>query len=245
MRYLEKTSNPAFTNYFWKNKNPVSGQKMTVTGIMTKTLFCLLVITTIVVAIWKLYANGTSIKWFASGGMLATIVISIVLSIRQQWAHVLVPLYAVAKGFFLGGITAYAQARFPDLPYQAIGVTIVTFFVVLFLYQTRLIVVTNTTKSVIITVCTTIFVVYIISWILSFFGIKSFIWGTSWLAIGFNIFAAIFAALSLLLDFDYIERQKNKASKYKEWMATWGLLVTLIWLYVEILRLMKKFAIRF
>lgn len=193
---------------------------MTVTGIMTKTLFCLLVITTIVVAIWKLYANGTSIKWFASGGMLATIVISIVLSIRQQWAHVLVPLYAVAKGFFLGGITAYAQARFPDLPYQAIGVTIVTFFVVLFLYQTRLIVVTNTTKSVIITVCTTIFVVYIISWILSFFGIKSFIWGTSWLAIGFNIFAAIFAALSLLLDFDYIERQKNKASKYKEWMAT-------------------------
>ncbi|MGB2683586.1 MAG: Bax inhibitor-1/YccA family protein [Olleya sp.] len=245
MRYLEKTSNPAFTNYFWKNQNPASGHKMTVTGIMTKTLFCLLVITTIVVAIWKLYANGTSIKWFASGGMLATIVISIVLSVRQQWAHVLVPLYAVAKGFFLGGITAYAQARFPDLPYQAIGVTIVTFFVVLFLYQTRLIVVTNTTKSVIITVCTTIFVVYIISWILSFFGIKSFIWGTSWLAIGFNIFAAIFAALSLLLDFDYIERQKNKASKYKEWMATWGLLVTLIWLYVEILRLMKKFAIRF
>jgi len=117
--------------------------------------------------------------------------------------------------------------------------------VVLFLYQTRLIVVTNKVKSVIITVCTTLFVVYFISWILSFFGIKSFIWGTSWLAIGFNIFAAIFAALSLLLDFDYIERQKNKVSKYKEWMATWGLLVTLIWLYVEILRLMKKLAIRF
>ena len=245
MRFLEKTSNPAFTDYFWKNRNPTTSQKMTVGGIMTKTLFCLLVITTIVVAIWKLYANGTNIKWFASGGMLAAIVISIVLSVRQQWAHVLVPLYAVAKGFFLGGITAYAQARFPDLPYQAIGVTIVTFFVVLFLYQTRLIVVTNKVKSVIITVCTTLFVVYFISWILSFFGIKSFIWGTSWLAIGFNIFAAIFAALSLLLDFDYIERQKNKATKYKEWMATWGLLVTLIWLYVEILRLMKKFAIRF
>ncbi len=244
MRYLNKTSNPAFSNYFWSNRK-TSSKKMSVAGILTKTLFCMLVITSIVVAIWKLHANGTSIKWFSTGGMLAAIVISIVLSVRQHWAHILVPLYAVAKGFFLGGITAYAQARFPELPYQAVGVTIVTFFVVLFLYQTRLIVVTNKLKSVIITVCTTIFVVYIISWILSFFGIKSFIWGTSWLAIGFNIFAAIFAALSLLLDFDYIERQKNKASKYKEWMATWGLLVTLIWLYVEILRLMKKFAIRF
>ncbi|MGB6269880.1 MAG: Bax inhibitor-1/YccA family protein [Olleya sp.] len=244
MGYLNKTSNPAFSNYFWKNRNG-SFKKMTVTGILLKTLFCMLVITSIVVAIWKLYANGANIKWFASGGMLAAIVISIVLSVRQHWAHILVPLYAVAKGFFLGGITAYAQASFPNLPYQAIGVTIVTFFVVLFLYQTRLIVVTNKVKSVIITVCTSIFVVYIISWILGFFGIKTFIWGTSWLAIGFNIFAAIFAALSLLLDFDHIERQKNRAPKYKEWMATWGLLVTLVWLYVEILRLMKKFAIRF
>ena len=86
---------------------------------------------------------------------------------------------------------------------------------------------------------------YIISWILSFFGIKSFIWGTSWIAIGFNIIAATFAALSLLLDFDYIERQKNHAPKYNEWLATWGLLVTIVWLYVEILRLMKKLSIRF
>lgn len=244
MRYLNKTSNPVFSNYFWNNQK-ASSKKMTAAGILKKTLFCLLVITSIVVFTWKLHANGTSIKWFSSGGMLAAIIISIVLSVRQRWAPILVPLYAVAKGFFLGGITAYAQARFPDLPYQAIGVTIVTFFVVLFLYQTRLIVVTNKLKSIIITVCTTIFVVYIISWILSFFGIKSFIWDTSWLAIGFNIFAAFSAALSLLLDFDYIEKQKNKASKFKEWMATWGLLVTLIWLYVEILRLMKKFAIRF
>jgi len=71
-------------------------------------------------------------------------------------------------------------------------------------------------------------VVYIVSWILSFFGIKSFIWGTSWIAITFNIIAATFAALSLLLDFDYIERQKNRAPKYDEWLATRGLLVTIV-----------------
>ena len=239
-----KTSNPVFSSYFWE-ENSNTERKMTVSGIVIKTLAMLFITTTITILIWKMYSNGTNIRWFGTGGMLAAIVISIVLSVRQQWAHILVPLYAIAKGFFLGGFTSYIKTRFPEMPYQAIGVTLVTFFTILFLYQTRIIVVTKKVKSVIITVCSAIFLVYIISWILSFFGIQSFIWGTSWIAIGFNIVAATFAALSFLLDFDYIERYKNKASKYKEWMACYGLLVTIVWLYVEILRLMKKFAIRF
>jgi len=156
------------------------------------------------------------------------------------------PVYAISKGLFLGGVSSWAHARFPDLPYQAVGATIVTFFVMLLLYQTRLIVVTRQLRSVIITATVSIMVIYLISWILSFFGIRlTFIWGTSWIAIGFNVIAAIVASFSLLLDFDYIERYKNRAPKYKEWLATWGLLVTLIWLYFEILRLMKKLAIRF
>ncbi|GAA3774283.1 Bax inhibitor-1/YccA family protein [Corallibacter vietnamensis] len=241
---LDKTSNPAFNDYFWDNSSK-SSQKMTVKGILIKTLISLLIITTITVGIWKLYSQGTNIKWFVTGGMLSAIIISVVISVRQHWAWFLVPLYAIAKGVFLGGITSYAHAKFPNMPYQAIGVTVITFFVMLSLYQTRIIVVTKKLRSVIITACASIFVVYIISWILSFFGIKSFLWGTSWLAIVFNIVAAIFASLALLLDFDYIERHKNKAPKTKEWFATWGLLVTIIWLYVEILRLMKKLAIRF
>ena len=241
---LLKTSNPAFTPYFWKDSQ-ASQRKMTVSGIVIKTLTMLFITTTITVLIWKLYSNGTSIKWYGTGGMLAAIVISIVLSVRQQWAHILVPLYAIAKGFFLGGFTSYIKAKFPEMPYQAIGVTLVTFFTILILYQTRIIVVTKKVRSVIITVCSAIFLVYIISWILSIFGIRSFIWGTSWLAIAFNVVAATFAALSFLLDFDFIERYKNRAPKYKEWMACYGLLVTIVWLYVEILRLMKKLAIRF
>lgn len=243
MRF-DKTSNPAFSNYFWDNDYS-SVAKMSVTGIFIKSLFCIAIIASITVLIWKMYVGGSSIKWFTTGGMISAIAISIVISVRHHWANFLVPLYAIAKGFFLGGISAYAQAKFPNLPYQAIGVTIVTFFVVLVLYQTRVIVVTKKLKSVIITVCASIFVVYIISWILSFFGIKSFIWGTSTFAIVFNVVAATFASLALLLDFDYIERHKNRAPKAKEWIATWGLLVTLVWLYVEILRLMKKMAIRF
>lgn len=115
----------------------------------------------------------------------------------------------------------------------------------LLLYQWRVIVVTKKLRSVIITATISIMVVYLISFILGFFGIKSYIWGTSWLAIVFNVLAAIVASFALLLDFDYIERYKNKAPKYKEWLATWGLLATLIWLYVEVLRLMQKLAIRF
>jgi len=243
MRF-NKTSNPAFSNYFFEDDN-FSSKKMTVRGILFKSLISILVIAAITVGIWNLNVNGTNVKWFTIGGMLSAIVISIVISVRQHWAHILVPLYVLAKGCFLGGVTAYAHAKFPDLPYQAIAVTIITFFMMLILYQTRLIIVTKKFRSIVITSVASIFVVYIISWILSFFGIKSFVWGTSWFAIVFNVLAIIFASLSLLLDFDFIERHKNKSPKYKEWLATWGLLVTIVWLYVEVLRLMKKFAIRF
>lgn len=241
---LGRTSNPAFSNYFWDH-NGSSVKRMTVSGILFKSLCCIFVIAAITVGIWYLYLNNTNVKWFTTGGMIGAIVISIIISVRKHWAHILVPLYTLAKGCFLGGITTFVYAKFPNIPYQAVGITIVTFFVVLLLYQTRIIVVTKQLRSVIITATASIFVTYLISWILGFFGIKVFIWGTSWPAIIFNILAAIFASLSLLLDFDFIERHKNKSPKYMEWLATWGLLVTIVWLYAEILRLLKKFAIRF
>lgn len=239
-----KTSNPVFNGYFWDDEKS-SSKTMSVSGIIFKSVAGILVISAITGYLWKLNEAGTSMRWFTLIGMLAAVVISIFISVRQQWAHILVPLYVIAKGVFLGGFSAYAHRNFPELPYQAIGVTIITFFVMLLLYQLRLIVVTKKLRSVIVTATISIMVVYLISWILGFFGIKTYIWGTSWFAIGFNIIAAIVASFALLLDFDYIERYKNKAPKHKEWLATWGLLATLIWLYVEVLRLMQKLAIRF
>jgi len=241
---LYKTSNPAFNNFFWSDEK--SSTRMSVRGIITKSFFLLAIITGIIAYVWKIHSEGTPVKWFTLGGMLAAIVISILISVRNYWAHFLVPLYAIAKGFFLGGFSSYAHVKFPDLPYQAVGVTVITFFTMLLLYQTRIIVVTKRLRTVIVTAAASIFVIYIISWILSFFGIHNpFIWGTSWIAIGFNVVAAIVASFTLLLDFDFIEKQKNRAPKYKEWLATWGLLVSLIWLYVEILRFLQKLAIRF
>lgn len=239
-----KTSNPVFNNYFWDDGKS-SSNTMSVAGIFVKSMIGILVIAAITAYLWKLNENGIPMRWFTLGGMLGAIVMSVLISVRQNWASFLVPLYIIAKGFFLGGFSAYAHRNFPELPYQAIGVTIITFFVMLLLYQFRIIVVTKKLRSVVITATVSIMVVYLISWILSFFGIKTYIWGTSWFAIAFNILAAIVASFALLLDFDYIERYKNKAPKQKEWLATWGLLATLIWLYVEVLRLMQKLAIRF
>ncbi|MCT4630135.1 Bax inhibitor-1/YccA family protein [Winogradskyella sp.] len=239
-----KTSNPIFNGYFWEDGRS-STKTMSVFGVFVKSMIGILIIAAITVYLWKLNETGVPMKWFRLGGMLGAIIISVLISFKQNWAHILVPLYIIAKGFFLGGFSAYAHRNFPELPYQAIGVTIVTFFVMLLLYQLRIIVVTKKIRSVIITATVSIMVVYLISWILGFFGIKTYIWGTSWFAIGFNVLAAIVASFALLLDFDYIERYKNKAPKQKEWLATWGLLATLIWLYIEVLRLMQKLAIRF
>ena len=239
-----KTSNPAFTDFFWRSTSQTD-KKMSVFGIFVKSMFCIAVIAVITAYVWILHKNGHNVRWFTLGGMLSAIVISIIISVRHHWAPFLVPIYAIAKGCFLGGFSAYIKSRFPNLPFQAIGVTIITFFTVLILYQTRIIVVTKKLKSVIITAASSIFLVYIVSWILSLFGIKSFVWGTSWVAIVFNIIAAVVASFTFLLDFDFIERKKNKAPKSQEWLATWGLMVSLIWLYTEILRFMNRLSLRF
>ena len=240
-----RTSNPAFSGYFWRKKS-YSRKKMSLGGIIFKSFLMLNLVAATASYTWKIFFEGTNIKWYTTIGMFVAIVASLFISFKHDLAKWLLPIYALAKGFFLGGISAYAHKRFPDLPFQAIAVTITTFFVMLFLFKTKLIVVTRQLRAIIITATITIFTIYIITWILVFFGINlGFIYGTSNFAIAFNVLAAIVASFSLLLDFYYIDRQVGRAPKEREWLATWGFLITLIWLYVEVLRLMKKLAIRF
>lgn len=240
-----KTSNPAFSKSFW-NPNTDISERMSVTGILIKTLCTLLLLCIALSFVWYLALNEYPIKWFTTGGMIVAILISFGIALKPIWAKYLVPLYAIAKGLFLGGFSYYLHIQFPNLPLQAVMITVVTFFVMLSLYQTRLIVVTKQLRTIITLAILSIMVIYITTFILSLFGIHfSFLWDTSWIAIGFNLFAAITAAFSLLLDFDIIERQKNKSPKSNEWLATWGILVSLIWLYVEVLRLLRKLSIRF
>ena len=240
-----QTSNPAFSNFFW-NKSKRATAKMSLGGIVLKTMLMLSLVAITASYTWSIFFEGTSVKWHTTIGMFVAITASLFISFKHNLAKWLLPIYALSKGFFLGGISAYAHKRFPFLPLQAVGITILTFFVMLSLFKSKIIIVTKKFKSVVITASITIFMIYIIGWILSFFGITiEFIWGTSWIAIGFNIIAAVVASLCLLLDFDYINRHIGRAPKEKEWLATWGFLITLIWLYIEVLRLLKKLAIRF
>ncbi len=219
---------------------------MSIGGIIFKSLAMLSLVALTASYTWKIFFDGTNIKWYTTIGLFVAIVASLFISFKHNLAKWLLPIYALAKGFFLGGISAYAHKRFPDLPLQAIAVTLTTFFVMLLLFKTRLIVVTHQFRAIIITASITIFTIYIITWVLGFFNIHlGFIYGTSNFAIAFNVVAAIVASFSLLLDFYYIDRQIGRAPKEREWLAAWGFLITLIWLYVEVLRLMKKLTIRF
>lgn len=239
-----KSSNPVFSTSLWKEKTNTN-YKMTVLGIFLKSFFCICLLSIATAFIWKLYAQGEPIKWYTTGGMLGAIILSILIAIKQEWAKFLVPIYAIAKGLFLGGFSVYIHKQYPYYPFQAVGITIIVFLIMIVLYKTRIIKLTKRLRSTIIVATITIMTVYIITWILSFFGVNvSFIWGNNWFALGFNVFAALTASFALLIDIDFIDRYKNKASKEKEWIATWGLLVTLIWLYIEVLRLMKRLAIR-
>ncbi len=241
-----RTSNPAFNRYFWKKSRIYSKAKMSVSGIILKSLLMLSLVALTASYTWHLFFSGVNTKWYTAIGMFVAIFCSLFISFKHSAAKYLLPIYALAKGFFLGGISAIAHNRFPNLPFQAIGVTIVTFFVMFTLYKWKLIKVTRQLRTIIITATASIFMFYFIGWILWFLKIDvPYLWGTSWFAIGFNIIAAIVASFSLLLDFYYIDRQVGRYPKEREWLATWGLLITLIWLYVEVLRLMKKLAIRF
>lgn len=243
--YTYKTSNPAFSRDVWKGYTSTSN-KMTVNGIIVKSFFCILLVASTAWFTLILQTKGYNINTLIYGGLIGTIFFSLLTAFIHRLAPVLVPLYALSLGFFLGGISIYAESKFKGMPLQAVGVTICTFFIMLFLYKTKIVKVTERFRSVLVVAISIIMTIYALSWALHLFNIKTpftILDKSSYLAIAFNTIAAGVAAFTLLLDFDFIERKKNHVPKYMEWVATWGLLVTLVWVYVEALRIMKKIAV--
>lgn len=243
--YNYKTANPAFSKDVWKGYAS-SSNKMTVNGIILKSFFCIFLVASTALFTWKLNEFGYNIDLIMYSGLAATIVLSIFTAFMHKLASFLVPLYALAQGFFIGGITIYAESKFKGMPIQAVGVTISTFLFMLFLYKARIVKVTERFRSVLFVAIALIMTIYAGSWSLHFFNIETpftILDNSSYLAIAFNILAAGVAAFTLLLDFDFIERKKNHVPRYMEWVATWGLLMTLIWVYVEAFRLMKRIVL--
>ena len=168
----------------------------------------------------------------------------ILAAFKPTLAKFLAPVYALAEGVFVGAISAAYNAQWDGIVVQAVGATLGVFFVMLFLYRARIVKVTDKFRSVVIGATLGLAAFYLLALVLSLFGMNiSFLSASnnSWFGIGFSVLAAGLASLNLLLDFDLIERGvRGAAPKYMEWFAGLGLLVTLVWLYLELLRLLAR-----
>lgn len=176
------------------------------------------------------------------GGLIATLV----TVFRPQSAGISAPVYAVFEGLLLGGISAIFEAKFGGIVMRAVLLTLAVFMAMLFLYRSGIIKVTRKLQMGIFAATAGIAVVYLVSFIGGFFGMEfSFLHGNSNFSIGFSLVVVAIAALNLVLDFSFIENAAaSGAPKHMEWYGAFGLMVTLIWLYLEILRLLSKLASR-
>lgn len=178
----------------------------------------------------------------AFAGMLVGLGVAILLAFKPMWAKVLGPIYALAQGFFLGAISRAYETFYDGIVVQAAGATIAVFAVMLLMYRTRIIKVTDRMRRIVIGATLGIAVFYGISLLFSLFGANiTFFTSSSPFSIAFSFFVAGLAAFNLALDFDFIERGSRQGMpKQVEWFAAFGVLVTLVWLYLEILRLLAK-----
>jgi len=232
---------------FIQNRARTGSQVMSINGTIHKTAILLALVLLPAAFVWRQFylsgANHASVQTWMIGGLIAGIVFAFATIFKMTWAPVTAPLYAVAEGLFLGGISAMFEQAYPGIVMQAISLTIATLFAMIIVYQTGLIRVTERFKWGIMAATGGIALVYIVSMVLSyFFNIQlSFIYGNSLFSIFFSLFFVGIAALNFILDFDMIEQgSRVGAPKYMEWYGAFALMVTLIWLYIEILRLLAK-----
>jgi uncharacterized YccA/Bax inhibitor family protein len=176
-------------------------------------------------------------------GLIGGLVLALVITFKKELAPYLSPAYALLEGLVLGAISVMLNAYYPGIALQAIMLTFAVATIMLALYYFKIIQATQKFKSVIIIATAAIGIFYLVSFILSFFGITSPAYAATPLGIGISVFIVIIAALNLILDFDFIEQgAEYQAPKFMEWYGAFGLMVTLIWLYIEILRLLAKIA---
>ena len=255
MALFSKSSNPTFRdnvlNKAMRSKSVAGEGVMTIAGTVQKTGLLTAMVILAGAYTWKMVygaiSSATVMPWMW-GGAIAGLVLALVISFKPKTAPYLSILYAAAEGLFLGAIsalfeTAFAE-RFPGIVITAVSITLLTALVMLFAYHTRLIKVTDKLRSVIIVATISVLVFYFVGILLHLFGVSvGAVYGTSLLSIGISVVIVVIAALNLLLDFDFIEKGSAAgAPKYMEWYGAFGLMVTLVWLYLEILKLLAKIA---
>ena len=237
-----RTSNPMMKdNVFTRSLAGV--EKMTLQGAVNKTITLLALVVIGAGFTWNLFYNqgAAAVQPWMIGGLIGGLVVAMVTIFKQTWAPFLAPVYAVLEGFALGGISAFFEASFPGIVVQAVALTFGVLFCLLMVYKSGLIKVTENFRLGVVAATGGIALVYVIGFVGSFFGWQMpYIHESGVIGIGFSLFVVVIASMNLVLDFDFIERGNGVAPKYMEWYAAFGLIVTLVWLYLEILRLLSK-----
>lgn len=243
-----RSSNPALmTNPFTQQSETViNTQVMSVSGTVNKTALLLLLVFLPGAWVWRsFYLSGqdpAAIQTWMWIGVWGGLAFSLITIFKKNWAPFTAPLYAAMEGLFLGGISAIFEQAYPGIVLQAISLSLATFTMMLVAYQTGWIQPTERFKWGIVGATGAIAVVYLIAMILSLFHIDvSFITGSGLFSILFSVIVVGIAALNFILDFDLIQQgARVGAPKYMEWYGAFALMVTLVWLYIEMLRLLAK-----
>jgi uncharacterized YccA/Bax inhibitor family protein len=226
----------------------INENTMTVRGTLNKFGFLFLMVMGTAFYSWKEFALGGNVQPLIWTGALGGLAVALIITFKKEWAPYLAPAYALLEGLFVGAISAYYNFAFADkAPFiiiTAVGLTFGTAIAMYLLYAARIIRATQKFKAIIFTATVGIAIFYLITMVLRMFGIDvPFVHEGSTFGIIFSLFVVSIAALNLILDFDMIEQGVEAgAPKYMEWYGAFGLLVTIVWLYLEILRLLAKLS---
>ncbi len=253
---LMKTSNPALGD---KTFSGLAGARyggaidatarMTLNGTVNKTGLLLICALATAAWTWHLFVQShdvADVSGLLMIGGIGGFIFAMVTVFKKEWAPVTAPVYALLEGLVLGGLSAVFELRYPGIAIQAVSLTFGTLFVLLLAYRSGMIKVTQKFRLGVIAATGGIMVFYLLQMLLGFFGVRFLaVNGSGTIGIVFSLFIVGIAALNLVLDFDFIERGVNYgAPKYMEWYGAFGIMVTLIWLYLEILRLLSKMRSR-
>ena len=223
----------------------VTGEAMTIQGTVNKTGLLLLFVVVSAAWTWGLSHSNrpeAAYPWMI-GGALGGFIVALMTVFKSTWAPLTAPIYALLEGLFLGGISAVFEHSYPGIAVQAVSLTFAVMFVMLLAYKFGVIRATRGFKLGVIAATGGIALVYVVNLVMSlFFHTQvSFLYSSTPLGIGISLFIVVIAALNLIIDFDMIETAARMgAPKYMEWYGAFGLMVTLVWLYLEILRLLGK-----
>jgi uncharacterized YccA/Bax inhibitor family protein len=242
------SNNPFFKNKTFTNTSAAAevhettvidrNETMTVSGTINKSFLMLILLIASAAVTWSM----TNPIVFAIGGAIVGFILVLIAAFKPQYSGFLAPGYAIFEGLFIGGISSIFEVMYPGIVIQAVSCTFVTFMVCFGLYKYEIVKVTERFKSVVIASTLAIATYYLISWLLSMFtSFQPVHHGNSMFSIGISAFVIVIAALNLFLDFDQIEKGvQQKMPKYMEWYGAMGLMITLVWLYIEFLRLLSK-----